>query len=353
MTHAPEVNAASLEALLSAAVAAPSIHNTQPWRFGMDPATGLLQVRVTRQRSLPLADPVRRAQHLSVGAAVFNLRVAAEHLGWEPVVRLLPDPADPDLLATVRLTGPLPDRTWSPTLYTAIGRRHTSRLPFTGRPVPEPVVADMVKGAQDEGGHLLVPGIVGTRRLLFLTSAAEQRNAADRTRTAESRAWVTAPGASPYGIPASALGARDTAGRMPMRDFTGPLPTPHLPAVSFERHAQVALLWTANDRQEDWLRAGQALEHTLLVATAHGVRTSMLHQAMEWPDLREALLAAERLEGHPQILIRFGYGPDGVRTPRVPGHRVTRPIAPPAAAPQPASSRQQPNGTSAKAGPEG
>ncbi|MFE7761029.1 hypothetical protein [Streptomyces sp. NPDC057438] len=74
-----------------------------------------------------------------------------------------------------------------------------------------------------------------------------------------------------------------------MRDFTGWLPVPYLPALPFERHAQVALLWTSWDRREDWLRAGQALQRVLLTATVHGVRTSMLHQAMEWLDLRAAM----------------------------------------------------------------
>src|SRR5690606_1041614 len=150
------------------------------------------------------------------------------------------------------------------------------------------------------------------------------RNRAHPGRTAETRAWVTAPGTDvPYGMPLPAVAPRDTDGRMPMRDFTGPLPGLVLPALRFERHAQVALLWTARDRREDWLRAGQALERTLLVATAHGVRTSILHQAMEWPDLRAAVAGARR-RCSPHLLIRFGYGPEGARTPRVRTPRARR-----------------------------
>ncbi|KUL23650.1 Acg family FMN-binding oxidoreductase [Streptomyces regalis] len=311
-----EIDATALETLLAAAVAAPSIHNTQPWRFGMDPATRSIEVRADRRRALPLADPEQRARHLSVGAALFNLRVAVAHLGWESVVRLLPDPAHADLLATVQLTraaGDPPDYQW---LYPAIERRHTSRMPFTGRPVPEPVVAEMVAAAQAEGARLHVPGIAGTRRLLRLTAAVEARNQASPARTAETRTWITAPAAStPYGIPFTALGPQDTAGRMPMRDFTGPLPVLRLPALRFERHAQLALLWTAHDRPENWLRAGQGLERVLLTATEYGLRTSMLHQAMEWPDLRDAARLRQR-RCCPQLLIRFGYGPEGGRTPR-------------------------------------
>ncbi|GAA3494998.1 nitroreductase family protein [Streptomyces prasinosporus] len=311
------VDATAVEALLTAAVAAPSIHNTQPWRFGLDAATGAVEVRADRRRVLPFADPEARAQHLSVGAAVLNLRVAAAHWGWDPVVRLLPDPHRPDLLATVLLTAPAAGEP-SPLagLHEAVGRRHTSRMPFTGRPVPEPVVAGMTAAARAEGARLDVPDIPGTRRLLRLTAAGEARNRAHPARAAETRAWVTAPGADlPYGIPLPALGPGDAGGRMPMRDFTGPVPGLTPPPLRFERHAQVGMVWTPLDGREDWLRAGQAMERVLLVATAHGVRTSILHQAMEWPDLRAAT-AGTRRRCHPQLLIRFGYGPDGGRTPR-------------------------------------
>ncbi|MFI7413492.1 Acg family FMN-binding oxidoreductase [Streptomyces sp. NPDC049627] len=312
-----EVDATAVQALLAAAVAAPSIHNTQPWRFGLDPENRSIEVRVDRGRRLPMADPDTRAQHLSVGATVFNLRVAAVHLGWGPVTRLLPAADDPDLLATVQLAGPATDGQLPlGELYEAVERRHTSRMPFTGRPVPDAIVTEMISSARAEGAQLDVPDIPATRRLLRLTQAAEARNALDPERAAEVRRWINAPGTDAfYGIPLTALGPLDASGRMPVRDFTGGLPAPHLPALRFERHAQVALLWTFHDRREDWLVAGQALERVLLTATRSGVRTSMLHQAMEWPDLRTAMAGARR-RCRPQLLIRFGYGPEGGRTPR-------------------------------------
>lgn len=325
-----EVDAKAVQALLAAAVAAPSIHNTQSWQFGLDPESRSVEVRVDRRRQLPMADPDLRAQHLSVGSAVFNLRVAAAHLGWDPIVRLLPAADAPDLLATVQLAGPAADAQLPlGDLYEAVERRHTSRMPFTGRPVPAPIVAEMISSAGAEGAHLDVPDIPGTRRLLRLTQAAEARNAVHPARAAEVRTWITAPGTgAAYGIPVTALGPRDASGRMPVRDFTGRLPAPHLPALRFERHAQVALLWTSHDRRDDWLRAGQALERVLLVATQRGVRTSMLHQAIEWPDLRAAM-AGSGQRCCPQLLIRFGYGPEGGRTPRASADPVHAPAAGP------------------------
>ncbi|WP_111489706.1 Acg family FMN-binding oxidoreductase [Peterkaempfera bronchialis] len=312
------LDAATLERLVAAAVAAPSIHNTQPWRFQYDPDTATLAVHSDHVRNPRHTDPVGRALYLSVGAAVFNLRVAARHLGRAARVRLLPEPADPTLLAAVRLTA-LPPRARGrhQALYDALWRRHTSRLPFADHRVPPQLLGELADAAHIGGTVLYTPDRQETVRLLHLTRRAEQRNTRDDDRSAESRRAISGPAGSPYGIPGSALGPQDSAGRLPMRDFSALRSPGLLPAAPFETTPTVAVLATAHDTRADWLRAGQALEHVLLLATAAGVRTSLFHQALEWPDLRWALRDPARDQHlHVQMLIRFGYGTTRPATPR-------------------------------------
>ncbi|MFD8703433.1 Acg family FMN-binding oxidoreductase [Kitasatospora sp. NPDC059648] len=313
------LDAAGLEKLVSASVAAPSIHNSQPWRFHLQPATSTLEVRADRGRAVTAADPQGRALHISVGAAVLNLRVAARHLGWAPEVRLLPDPADPDLFAAVRLdaaaAAPVPgtDR-----LYEAIWRRHSIRTPFTGEPVPPAVLDELVAAARTERTALQLPDHAETVRLLHLTAEAERRNTTDDAQRTESRSWIrTAGDAPPYGIPVSALGPQDQAGHLPMRDFAALHAAEHQAPAPFEHEPRIAVLTTEHDTPEEWLRAGLALEHVLLAATVHGVRASLLHQAMEWPYLRWEARDPHRGPGYVQMLIRLGYGPEGAPTPRL------------------------------------
>ncbi|MFG2823318.1 Acg family FMN-binding oxidoreductase [Kitasatospora sp. NPDC048365] len=311
------LDAQALEMLISAAVAAPSVHNTQPWHFRLVPETSSLEVRSVPERSLPVLDPQGRALHISVGAAVFNLRTAARRLGRAPEVRLLPDPAEPGLLASVGLDEPAAVHLNSTdTLYEAIWHRHSIRSPFTGPPVPAAVLAELAEAALTEDAALYLPDREETERLLHLTAEAERRNTTDPGQRQESRSWIQRPGA-PYGIPAAALGPQDAGGHLPMRDFGALQPERHLVPAAFEAEPRIAVLATRGDRPADWLRAGMALQHVLLAATVHQVRASLLHQAMEWRNLRWAARDAHHGPGHVQMLIRLGYGPEGAPTPRL------------------------------------
>ena len=324
MQSDPVLDAAAMEALVSAATAAPSIHNTQPWRFRLGPDSRTIEVHAAWERALPVADPDGRALRLSVGAAVFNLRVAAVHLGWEPVLRLLPRTGDPGHLASVRLAGP--PRTSPPRgrdLYGSIPRRHSSRLPYTDQPVPEAVIEELVEAARAEGAALVVPGTGESSRLLALTADAELRRTEDPDRLAETRSWLKDSNEGPYGIPYTALGPRDAQARVPVREYSGLEPGRHSETQRFESHPRLLLLATAADGPADWLRAGQAMQYILLLLTAHGLRASLMYQALEWPDLRWLLRNPSTSEScRPQMLFRVGYGPEGPATPRRPVSEV-------------------------------
>ncbi|MFJ9843430.1 Acg family FMN-binding oxidoreductase [Kitasatospora sp. NPDC101155] len=305
------------QALITAASAAPSLHNCQPWQFHFDRATRTINVHALPQRAPLLTDPDTRALHISAGAALANLQATAVHLGREPVVRLLPRPEKPDLLATVRLAGPpraaLLRR---PDLYQAIWHRRSSRLPFSAEPVPAAVLAELAEAARLDGADLHRPGPSERRTLLDLTARAEHRNLRHPGRHAENLAALATPG-SRAGIPAYALGPQDSTGRVPLRTFAGPADGLSRERAPFEADPQLLLLTTRHDHRADWLRAGQALQHVLLVLTLHGLRASILYQALEWPDLRAQLADPEHGRCAPQMLLRIGYGPAGCPTPRL------------------------------------
>jgi nitroreductase len=305
--------------LLAAAVAAPSMHNTQPWRFRVRRYAHVIELYADPARALPHSDPDGRAIHIACGAALLNLRLAAAVAGREPVVTLLPDPLQPVLLATVRLAGPCQAQTAESELYAAISRRHTNRLPFSGRPVPPAVLAELVEAAKVEGAILHVLDHNETVRVLRLVRDSERDQLADPAYRAELARW--AGGARERdGIPDTALGPRAFDAAAPVRDFTAGRPGQRGYAW-FEKDPQLAVLSVPAGDQASWLRAGQALQRVLLTATARGIAASPLTQPLETAD---AWLVRDPRSGHerPQMILRIGYGLPVPATPRRPVSQV-------------------------------
>ena len=95
------VDEGTVRAAIGLASRAPSIHNTQPWLCRLSAST--LHLYADPTRWLPATDADRRDLIVSCGAMLHHLEVALASLGVEVTVHRLPNPADPDHLATLEL----------------------------------------------------------------------------------------------------------------------------------------------------------------------------------------------------------------------------------------------------------
>jgi len=144
-----------LTCLVAAAARAPSVHNSQPWQFRVRGSD--LELHADPRRMLPQVDPEGREMLISCGAALYGLRLGMRRLGYLPHVELLPDPAQPALIARVRPGAR--ERTtaeeWD--LIAAVPHRHTHRGPFAPGRVPARLLDALVRDAAAEGAAVGVP----------------------------------------------------------------------------------------------------------------------------------------------------------------------------------------------------
>jgi nitroreductase len=277
---------AGLHDAVVTAVRAPSIRNTQPWRFRL--YDGSVDVLGDRRRRLPVADPHGIGLRISCGAALFNLRLGIAHLGFEPETILLPDQTRTTLLATVHLGHRRPPTAGETALYEAIPRRASNHRPFLDRAVPLPVRTALRDAAQAEGCWLdFLVGPAAVAMAAELVVSADRVLNRDEAYLAELAQWPD--------------------------PFVDPDPTELVGGLS---DPVMAVLGTDADLPHDHLLAGQALQRMLLTTTMAGLVTSLFFQPIEVAAAREELRAGLRRRGWPSMLIRAGYGIPAPPTPR-------------------------------------
>ena len=205
-------------------------------------------------------------------------------------------------------------------LFPAIGVRHTNRYPFWSRRPPESTLARLVEAVASENAVVRIyedPDEVS--RIVDLLSRAEFEERNDPAGMLERAAWLAAEPRDD-GVPVESLGPLPEQTRAAFRDLANGERLAR-PTAPFEATPTVALLSTIHDGPVDWVRAGQALERLLLVATNHGLAASFMNQPLEQPDLRLLTRSPASGLGHTQMLMRIGYGvpvppPRAGRSPR-------------------------------------
>jgi len=300
------IPAGQADYLIATAGRAPSVHNTQPWRFRVGEYAIELYADLGRKLRV---DPIGREMLISCGAALFGLRLAVRSLGYLPVVQLLPDPARLRLLARVTLGAREPMTAAERQMLDALPHRHTHRGPFASGPLPAGLVPRLQHDALAEGAELvLLDEAIGYQKLADIADTVGRRQDLDPVARAEVRRWsrVTADPAHD-GVPAHAFPA--SAGRQPgrlrQRDFDQGRRQGLLPAGG-PPPAATAVLITLGDGRADWLRAGQALHRLLAHAAVSWVFASLYTQPLEADAIRVLIKDRLALPGTPQMLLQLG-----------------------------------------------
>ncbi|MGA8114007.1 MAG: nitroreductase [Actinocatenispora sp.] len=288
-----------------AALKAPSIFNSQPWRWRLH--DGVAELWLERERQLKSVDPEGRLATLSCGIALHHAGTALRALGYLPRIDRFPDPAHADLLAVLgegAAHRPTPrDLRDAQTLRV----RRTDRRPYDSeRAIPAGQLATVRDAAESCGGHLHVLRDEQVPVLTVAASRAAQDELSDPAYRDELNVWTHRPAASGDGVPTDTA-VRAVPRRVPVRDFAPA--EPGLPAgEGTDRHATYAILFTDRDDQHGWLTAGEALSAGLLQATMLGISANPISDVIEVPAARH-ILSTMLLSGigFPMLALRMGF----------------------------------------------
>jgi nitroreductase len=303
----------ALEAAARAAQHAPSVFNTQPWSWRITGDT--MELFADSTRKLDTVDRDGRLLLLSCGAALHHARVTLAAAGHGAVVERLPDPMRPDLLARVSLGDPVP-----PTendLADAIYQRRTDRRAFGDTSVPDAELTALRHVVESEGAYLHLVRPEQLPELAVTAELAARAERADPAYRAELGHWTTRPDFTGDGVP-PATAVRDELRRVPVRDFAPDGDAGLAAGSAHDQGAAYVVLFGTGDEPADFLRGGEALSALLLRATADGLATAPISDAIEveWPrNLLRGMLAGI---GDPYLVVRLGYLPSDVPLPRAP-----------------------------------
>jgi hypothetical protein len=293
-----------LRGIVELACRAPSIHNTQPWRWVRGGDT--LCLYGDSRRRLVYADSTGRDLVISCGAALHHLVVASAAQGWLAHVERVPNVEQPELLASISFV-PHAATADDVRMAAAIPRRRTDRRQVSSWDVPPSRLEQLANMA---GEHGVLAGVVmqdDTIAGLLGTATREQNN--NDAYLDELFAWTHAH--ANEGIPTANLLNRASAEKpqsAPSRFPIGSL------VDDYEEDAPPSAHWlvlgTSSDDTLSWLRTGEALSAIWLEATVSGMALVPFTQAIEVRSTREEL-QAKLLGGQlcPQVLVRLGWHP--------------------------------------------
>jgi hypothetical protein len=309
--------------LFAIAARAPSLHNTQPWRFKV--GEHAIEIYADSSRQLRI-DPDGREMLISCGAALYGLRLAVRALGNLPEVELLPESAMPRPLARVRFGPAEPLTAEERKMLLAVPHRHTHRGPFEPGRLPVGLLARLRADALAEGATLTMVDSGPTyQELVAIATASIRKQDHDPVSRTETRLWTRDAGRPDRdGVPAHAFPAspRRHAGRLPQRDFDLGRGLGNLSADG-PAAPVTAVLFTPGDGAEDWLRAGQALYRLLLHAATHWVFADLNTQPLEDAATRTRIKDLLAQPGSPQMLLSLGVSRTTHATARRPAADLT------------------------------
>lgn len=301
-------------ALIHAATLAANGHNTQPWRFRIEPRA--IEILPDFSRRTPVVDPDDHHLFVSLGCALETLLQAGLGYGWAGEPEILPGGGVRIALSSAPAR---PDA-----LFQAIPRRASTRTKYDGRPADAATLRRLEAAVGQDVALRWVLEPDERSRLTDMIVAGNNAQLADPAFMRELTDWIRFDAGE-------ALAQRDGLFTAASGNLTAPrwLGERLLPMVMTKKgeadrlagwmrsSAGAAIFTGPAETPAGWIAVGRAFTRFALTATAAGLKLAFLNQPVEDPATRRRMAAwlgepAKR----PDLVVRFGYGPELPRSLR-------------------------------------
>ena len=296
--------------LIRYATLAPNGHNTQPWRFAIEP--GEITIHPDFARRTPVVDPDDHHLFVSMGCAAENLALAAAARGHrgEPSF----DNSGDGSISFRHRPGPIQG---SP-MFDAIPRRQSTRAEYDGRSVGPADLTTLAAAAKVPGVDMVMvtdrPTIDRIRDLVVTGNSAQM---GDPAFMRELKSWLRfnprqagATGDGLYSATSDSAPVPEWIGRRAIDLFFTAKAENDKYARQISSSAGLAVFVGEKADRDHWVLTGRACQRFALQATAIGLKHAFINQPVEVPALRPELAAIVGMVGRrPDLVMRFGYGP--------------------------------------------
>ncbi len=302
---------------------APSVHNSQPWRWVAD--GGVMHLFLDRRRAVPGTDRSGREALISCGAALDHFRVAMLAAGWRAHVERFPSPKDPNHLASITFDSVDHVTSAQRDHAEAILQRHTDRLPL-GQPTYWSFFEPVLRESLDDSPVRVDVLSDDVRPLLAKASQLSGVLRRDDVSYHAELDWWTSPFALTEGVPPGALVSETEHRRVDVgREFPARGHRDRRPEVKVD-WSKILVLSTPEDSRENALACGEALSTVLLECTVAFMATCTLTHLIELEESRDIVRSLLGEQGQPQLLIRAGIAPSLEQLPAATPRRPLRDV---------------------------